>query len=305
MKISRSATVLLFLGLALVPSCLAQTLAPTAGSTWQTLFDGRDTSHWTAGVGQPFPSSEWNVDAGCLHATRTTQHSLFSQRQYRDFELVFVWRIPPMGNSGVKYLAVPGRVNEEFWKTLRQGLTMVVPLGLGALVVFFICWRELWFARQLWGRRVGYLVAGLMALAPPVFFASSWNAYQRFMQHPLGFEYQMIDDEGYIYQGGKLRPNQLTAGLYDLLAPHRAQPKPMGEFNESRILVDGNHVEHWLNGEKVVEYELGSTALRAAVAASKFASIDGFAEKNTGYLELQAHKSEVWFREIRIRELNR
>lgn len=291
--------------MALVLPCAAQHPAPTVDGPWQTLFDGRDLSHWTAGVGQPFPADEWNVDAGCLHATRTTQHSLFSQRQYRDFELVFVWRIPAMGNSGVKYLAVPGRVNEEFWKGLRQGLTRAVPLGLGAIVLLFACWRQAWFAKQLWGRRVGYLVAGLMALAPPVFFASSWSAYQRFMQHPLGFEYQMIDDEGYIYQGGKLRPNQLTGGLYDLLAPQRAHPKPLGEFNESRILVDGNHVEHWLNGEKVVEYDLGSAALRAAVAASKFAAIDGFAEKNAGYLELQAHNSEVWFREIRIRELPR
>ena len=278
---------------------------PDDQAPWQNLFDGRDPRHWTAGIGQPFPDGEWNVDQGCLHATRTTQHSLFSVQQYRDFELVFVWRIPPMGNSGVKYLAVPGRVNEEFWKALRQRLTQVVPLGLGAIALFFVCWRKAWFARQLWGRRVGYLIAGLMALAPPVFFASAWSDYQRFVQYPLGLEYQMIDDEGYVYQGGRLRPNQLTGGLYDLIAPHRTHPRLIGEFNESRILVDGHHVEHWLNGEKVVEYELGSTALRAAVAASKFATINGFAEKNAGYREPQAHNSEVWFREIRIRELTR
>ena len=273
------------------------------GEGWQVLFDGHDTQHWTAGIGQPFPASAWQVDQGCLHSTGSGWQSLYSRQPYRDFELAFVWRIPQGGNSGVKYLAVPGRVNDDFWKALRQPLSSVVAMGLAGAVLFFLCWWQIGLAKRVWWRRAGYVAAGLLALAPPAFFVSAWNSYREFSKYPLGFEYQMIDDEGYVYQGGKLRPNQLTGGLYDLIAPRNAHPKPPGEFNESRIVVRGTQVEHWLNGERVVAYELGSPALRDAVAASKFASIDGFAEKNSGYLELQAHKSQVWFREIRIRQL--
>ena len=119
----------------------------------------------------------------------------------------------------------------------------------------------------------------------------------------LGHEYQMIDDErepDAKKAGGK----RVTASFYDVLAP-TTQPtvKPSGEINASRILVKGNHVEHWLNGVKVLEYECGSEAVKAAVAASKFKTTAGFGDKVKGHLLLQDHHSEVWFRNLRIREL--
>jgi hypothetical protein len=119
----------------------------------------------------------------------------------------------------------------------------------------------------------------------------------------LGHEYQMIDDErepDAKKAGGK----RVTALFYDVLAP-TTQPtvKPSGEINASRILVKGNHVEHWLNGVKVLEYECGSEAVKAAVAASKFKTTAGFGDKVKGHLLLQDHHSEVWFRNLRIREL--
>jgi hypothetical protein len=118
----------------------------------------------------------------------------------------------------------------------------------------------------------------------------------------LGHEYQMIDDEhepDAMNAGGK----QLTASFYDVLAPTRPPVKPAGEINSSRILVKGNHVEHWLNGVKVLEYECGSESVKAGVAASKFKTTAGFGDKVRGHLLLQDHNSEVWFRNVRIREL--
>ncbi len=119
----------------------------------------------------------------------------------------------------------------------------------------------------------------------------------------LGHEYQMIDDER--EPDAKLAHGKRgTAAFYDVLKPSVVPPiKLDGQTNQSRILIQGNHVEHWLNGTKVLEYECGSDAIRAAVADSKFKSTAGFGDKIKGHLLLQDHHSEVWFRNVKIREL--
>lgn len=117
-----------------------------------------------------------------------------------------------------------------------------------------------------------------------------------------GHEYQMIDDVG--HPDGKLGAKRQTASFYDVLPPTADKPlKPVGEWNSSRVLVQGNHVEHWLNGKKVLEYELGSDAVKAAVAASKFKNSAGFGTKISGHIMLTDHQDECWFRSVKIREL--
>jgi len=117
-----------------------------------------------------------------------------------------------------------------------------------------------------------------------------------------GHEYQMIDDQGGEDIGA---PKRLTASFYDVLPPAGNKPsKPAGEWNTSRVLVKGNHVEHWLNGAMVLQYELGSEEVKAAVARSKFKNAPKFAEKIRGYIMLTDHGDEAWFRNIKIRELN-
>ena len=118
----------------------------------------------------------------------------------------------------------------------------------------------------------------------------------------IGHEYQMIDDER--EPDAKLAEGKrVTASFYDVLAPSTKPPtKPPGEINHSRILVKGNHVEHWLNGVKVLEYECGSEAVKAAVAKSKFKNVPDFDEKTRGHILLQDHNSEVWFRNLKLRE---
>lgn len=119
---------------------------------------------------------------------------------------------------------------------------------------------------------------------------------------PIAHEYQIIDDAR--HPDAKIGPNRSTAALYDVMAPPANKPlKPAGEFNSGRILLRGTHVEHWLNGVKVLEYELGSPALKAAKAASKFKDVPGWEDKLRGHILLQDHGDEVWFQNIKIREL--
>jgi hypothetical protein len=77
----------------------------------------------------------------------------------------------------------------------------------------------------------------------------------------------------------------------------------VGSFNESRILFREGHGEHWLNGRKVVEFDLGSAAFDSAYASSKYVPIEGFADLRSGHIVLQDHGDDVWFRNIRIRKI--
>lgn len=117
----------------------------------------------------------------------------------------------------------------------------------------------------------------------------------------LGFEYQMLDDSDPEYKD--IKPSQYSGSLYDLIPATNIKLKPVGEFNESKIIVKGSHGEHWLNGIKVLEYEFGSKELQEAYLKSKFSKIPGFIEKKKGHIVLQNHIDEAWFRNIKIKEL--
>jgi hypothetical protein len=113
-------------------------------------------------------------------------------------------------------------------------------------------------------------------------------------------EMQVLDDS--LHPDGK--NSKTSAGsLYDLIAPTNKVLRPVGEYNQVRILVQGNHVEHWLNGVKIVEYELGSEMLQNLIAESKFKDFSEFAKAKAGFIGLQHHGQEVWYRNIRIRTL--
>jgi hypothetical protein len=101
--------------------------------------------------------------------------------------------------------------------------------------------------------------------------------------------------------------NPLTsaASAYALYAPNKDLTKPAGSWNESRILVKGNHVEHYLNGKKVVEYDLASDDWNKRLAASKFTEWKKFGTNRRGHVVLQDHGDEVWYRNVRIKNLDR
>ncbi|MES2982831.1 MAG: DUF1080 domain-containing protein [Verrucomicrobiota bacterium] len=114
-----------------------------------------------------------------------------------------------------------------------------------------------------------------------------------------GPEYQMLDDTG--HRDGKIGPHRQTACLYDILPPADDKPlKPVGEWNSSKIVVKGKSVEHWLNGARVLAYELESEELKAAIAKSKFAKANGYEKKIEGHIVLTDHIDECFFRNIKI-----
>ena len=112
-----------------------------------------------------------------------------------------------------------------------------------------------------------------------------------------GPEYQLLDNA----RGEP--PLERAGSLFALYAPVKDVPKPVGEWNQSRLVVDHGKCQHWLNGVKVAEYEIGSADFKARVAGSKFKQWPQFATGRTGAIALQNHGNPVWFRDLKIRVL--
>ena len=116
----------------------------------------------------------------------------------------------------------------------------------------------------------------------------------------MGAEYQLFDD------GGRKKSSSTTAGaLYSLYAPNEKKKlKPIGEFNTSRIVVRHGKIEHWLNGEKIIEADMNSDLWKQRIGKSKFAKVAGFLKNPTGRIQVQDHGKKIWFRSIKIREFD-
>lgn len=117
----------------------------------------------------------------------------------------------------------------------------------------------------------------------------------------LGFEYQMLDNDD--YPDGD--PNMLSAALYDLVSVgSNAELNPAGSWNSGRIIFNGNYGSHWLNGKKVLEYELGTHMMNRLLQTSKWKDVPDFGKRRkAGYIVLQDHNDAVRFRNVKLREL--
>jgi hypothetical protein len=122
-------------------------------------------------------------------------------------------------------------------------------------------------------------------------FDQTWNT---------GLEMQVLDDAR--HPDGK-DPKTSAGSLYGLIAPVNKALAPAGRWNRVRLILHNGHVEHWLNGKKVLNYELGSDQLKHLIAESKFIDFPRFAQNREGFIALQHHGEEAWYRKIRIRSL--
>jgi len=113
------------------------------------------------------------------------------------------------------------------------------------------------------------------------------------------FEMQLLDDVNF----NDKNPMRSAGSLYDLITPTNKTLKPAGEYNTSRLIVKDNHVEHWLNGTKIVEYTIGSPELNELISKSKYGKNTKFAKSTTGLIMFQHHGQKMWYKNIRVREI--
>jgi hypothetical protein len=113
------------------------------------------------------------------------------------------------------------------------------------------------------------------------------------------YEMQLLDDIGF----NDTAAIRSAGSLYDLIIPQHKHLKPVGEYNTAKLIVKGNHVEHWINGNKVVEYEMGSPDLTARISKSKYGENPAFGKSTDGLIMFQHHGQKVWLKNIKVRSL--
>lgn len=120
----------------------------------------------------------------------------------------------------------------------------------------------------------------------------------------IGCEYQILDDRNHPDAKLGIAGNRTLGSLYDLIPAPDNKPFRGGFFNTALVVVKGNHVEHWLNGVKIIEYERNNQMWNALVNCSKYKDWPDFGNAEEGLLLLQDHGDEVWFQNIKIKTLD-
>ena len=233
---------------------------------WRLLFDGRTSAGWRGFREKSFPACCWAIEDGSITRRRTGSEELYldliTTEQFDNFQLEFDWRITPGGNSGVKYLVQEDR-----------------PAG----------WEKAYMDYEAQAlRKSGLKESEISARLNP----AQWS------HMAMGFELQLIDDV--LNEDAQGPANRRTGALYDLMAPLQSPARPAGKFNHARITVHGRHIEHWINGVKVLEFQPGSTQMEALIKQSKFEHLVGFGLNSKGHIALQDHGDEVWFKNIKV-----
>jgi len=127
---------------------------------------------------------------------------------------------------------------------------------------------------------------------------------RKYGKKTLGLEYQILHDPK--FRNGQSSDKGSTGSIYALYEPNEKKAlNPSGEFNFSRIIVHGNHIEHWLNGERIASANVGDEEWDSRVADSKFSDAEAFSRNRFGRFMLTDHGSEVWYRNFTIRPIEK
>jgi hypothetical protein len=226
--------------------------------------------------------------AACLHAQEAPLNTLTDAEKKAGFKLLFDGRTTD-GWRGYKMKQMP-----PGWKVIDGVLTRVAggAGGKGAGGGDDIVTKgeyDNFELRLQW--RVGKGVNSGILYRAIEDAVTSWH---------VAPEMQVLDNTGF----GDPNPLHHAGALYDLYAPSKDMTRPISEWNDVRLIANGNHVEHWLNGVKVVECEIGSKDWNERVAKSKFKDKPNFAKATKGYIVLQDHSGKIEYRNIRIRPLD-
>lgn len=211
------------------------TAAASTDSGWELLFDGTSLKRWRGFRRDDVPAS-WRIESGVLafapDSAPNARGDIMTRDAWRDFDLVYSWRVAPGSNSGVMW-----RVSED-------------------------------------------------------------------MQYPwqTGPEMQVLDDER--HSDGQI-PTHRAGSMFDLVAPPANIVRPVGEWNDARVLAEGTRVRLWLNGTQTADVDFASEEGKRLLAASKFRTMPRFAQNDSGHVVLQDHGDRVWYRDVRIRPLPR
>jgi hypothetical protein len=257
--------------------CSAQsnTLTPEEKAAgWQLLFDGQSMKGWLDPAKKNQPGNAWTVSDGCLKTVMKPriEEDLVSDRSFGDFELVFDWKISERGNTGIKY-----RIQDLLFVDSAKNSV-----------------KGIRFEEQI-GREYRERTSDRANLKPD----------QKGFVYTVGFEFQLLDDARH---PDALRNSSHTCGaLYGMAPPTARTARPAGEWNDARLVVKGAQVEHWINGTKVLETRLDDPAnlqgpkKRWGPAPQLYEMLSR--PKPRGPISLQHHGDEVWFRNIKLREL--
>ncbi len=283
MKKNRSGAVLFAL-LSAFLGCGSEQASPPAPNTitpaeiddgWMLLFDGKTLNGWEDPAREVPPGDSWTVEEGCIKAVPDPRlrEDLFTNESFGDFELAFEWKISPRGNSGLKY-----RVQDR--AVLIKGQTNPDAKRFEDIVDFELINR----------------VGDRSRLGPD----------DEMEEYVVAFEYQIIDNEG--HPDAKRGSDRSTGAIYSMVAPAQQTARPVGEFNQSRVVLRGKHVEHWLNGTKVVDVNLDAEPIRSGLEErwtkeSPVYRLLTELPRKEGPIALQHHNDEAWFRNIKIRRL--
>jgi len=240
---------------------------------WILLFDGKTWNNWHGPESDPRVAQSFAIEDGSLRVLvrPAMRKDLISRQAFGDFEMTWDWKTAPRGNTGVKYL-----------------IQDVMPLD------------ERGRAGQKFEATVGehyrQHMKGALKLA----------ADAQGQEYVFAYEYQLGDSSP--RPGQQPNPSN-TGALYSLIAPTSVPAKPVGEWNTSRIVLQKDTVQHWLNGEKVLETRLDNPAIDAGFAKRWKADAPEVYEllsklpKRRCPVALQNHNDEAWFRNIKIRNL--